>query len=114
MVCSDVAFGYFSQLEFSSGLEISLPFTREICNIVRRAMDERDKIQVPGLDSVYPQDDDSGPPGDSNFGLVSDTMDFDSNVGIFQSYVSIPRVCVIIQADIGRILSILGCPWKTI
>lgn len=52
-------------------------------------MDERDKVQVTGIDSVFAQQDDNGAPGDNNFGLVSDTMNFDSNVGIFQPYVSI-------------------------
>lgn len=36
---SDVALGYFSSLEFTTDLEISLPFVREMCHYARTVHD---------------------------------------------------------------------------
>jgi hypothetical protein len=85
----DTAFGYFSQLEFASDLEISLPCTREICHIVRRAMEQRNKVQEQGVDSTHSQGDPEIPAAD-NLGRIPDTMDSDSTAAL-ASYVSTAR-----------------------
>lgn len=41
VLSSDVALGYFSSLEFTTDLELSLPFVREMCHYARTVHDHR-------------------------------------------------------------------------
>ena len=50
--CSDIALGYFFNIEFATDLELSLPFVREMCHYARLAVDQKKEIGQQGIDGM--------------------------------------------------------------
>jgi hypothetical protein len=49
---SDIALGYFSNLEFTADLELSFPFVREMYHYVRFAVDQMKNNEQHGVDET--------------------------------------------------------------
>ncbi|KAJ9497612.1 hypothetical protein H2202_007036 [Exophiala xenobiotica] len=73
---SHIAFGYFSNLEFVTGLELSRVFVRDMCHFARLAVEHKEEPQ----DYLVGQMDNAGRGGDQTFlnaNSIMESMDFD-------------------------------------
>ncbi|KAK5200437.1 hypothetical protein LTS13_003629 [Exophiala xenobiotica] len=71
-----IAFGYFSNLEFVTGLELSRVFVRDMCHFARLAVEHKEEPQ----DYLVGQMDNAGRGGDQTFlnaNSIMESMDFD-------------------------------------
>ncbi|KAK5368120.1 hypothetical protein LTS03_008264 [Exophiala xenobiotica] len=76
LVLLDIAFGYFSNLEFVTGLELSRVFVRDMCHFARLAVEHKEEPQ----DYLVGQMDNAGRGGDQTFlnaNSIMESMDFD-------------------------------------
>ena len=83
---SDIALGYFSNVEFATDLELSLPFVRELCHYARLAVDQMQKNKQQGVDEMRNEIEN---PTSVSGNQMTDPIDFNS-VAAFPLNVGIP------------------------
>lgn len=73
--CSDIAFGYFSNLEFVTGLELSRLFVRDLCHYARLAVEHNQEIQDSSIQQT--QNLETAHEISQAANLLPDSVDFD-------------------------------------
>jgi hypothetical protein len=75
LVLLDIAFGYFSNLEFVTGLELSRLFVRDLCHYARLAVEHDEEVQDNSVQQT--ENLETGHEVPQAADLLPDSVDFD-------------------------------------